>query len=73
MSKVVGTKLMKLLNRINERAALKGEPYTPQEIDKHEDAERIWATIAQCKQEAQESVREAWDNGHWAGSHEANN
>lgn len=63
---------MKLLSRINERVALEGEPYTPKEIDEHECAERIWATIAQCKREAQELVRDAWEEGHWTGSHGGN-
>ena len=46
---------MKLLNRVNERLAIKGTPYTPEEIDEHENAGRIWATIAECKREAQET------------------
>ena len=56
-----------LLKRINERQALKGRAYTPGEIDKHEDAANIWATIARCKQEAQEMVRDAYDKGFWDG------
>ncbi len=51
---------MKLLNRINERLALKGNPYTPQEIDEHECAERIWATIEQCRQESLDAIEEAY-------------
>jgi hypothetical protein len=58
---------MKLLNRINERLALKGEPYSPQEIDEHEYAERIWATIEQCKQESMVAVKEGYDIGYALG------
>ena len=51
---------MKLLNRINERLALKGNPYTPQEIDEHECAERIWSTIEQCMQESLDAIEEGY-------------
>lgn len=51
---------MKLLNRINERLALKGKPYSPQEINEHECAERIWATIEQCKQESLDAIEKAY-------------
>ena len=61
---------MKLLNRVNERLAIKGTPYTPEEIDEHENAGRIWATIAECKREAQETGRQLWDDGYWAGVHD---
>ncbi len=60
----------KILGRINERLALKGNPYTPQEIDEHECAERIWATIAQCKQEFDEAVDLSWKNGYEYGKDE---
>lgn len=55
---------MKILSFINDKAALKGKPYSPQEIDAHECSDRIWATIAQCKQEADMAVREAWEKGY---------
>lgn len=56
---------MKLLNCVNEVEALKGKPYTAQEIDNHEDSKRIWATISKCKQEANELGREMWSKGNW--------
>lgn len=56
-----------LLKRINKRQAIKGTAYTPEEIDNHEYAENIWATIASCKREAQEMVRDAYDKGFWDG------
>jgi hypothetical protein len=50
---------VKLLNKVNEKVASKSTPYTPEEIDLHENAGRIWATIAQkCKREAQEEGRQ---------------
>lgn len=58
---------MKLLNRINERLALKGKPYSPQEIDEHECAERIWATIEQCRQESLDAVQKGYDLGYAFG------
>lgn len=58
---------MKLLNRINNRLALKGNPYTPQEIDEHECAERIWATIEQCRQESFIAVKEGYEIGRAFG------
>ena len=59
---------MKLLNRINERLALKGKPYSPQEIDEHECAERIWATIEQCRQESFIAVEEGYNIGYAQGN-----
>lgn len=58
---------MKLLNRINERLALKGNPYTPQEIDEHECAERIWATIQQCRQESLTAATASYEIGYAFG------
>jgi hypothetical protein len=58
---------MKLLNAVDSKAGEKGTPYTPKEIDAHEYSERIWATIAECKREAQELSRKTWDEGYWAG------
>ena len=57
---------MKLLNRINQRLALNGEPYTADEINNHDDANRIWATIAQCKEEAGDAYRKGFGDGLWA-------
>ena len=51
---------MKLLNRVNNRSALKGKPYSPQEIDENECAERIWATIEQCRQESLDAIEEGY-------------
>ena len=48
---------MKLLNAVDSKAGAKGTPYTPKEVDAHEYSERIWATIAECKREAQELSR----------------
>ena len=61
---------MKILDSINLRLAFKGKPYTPVEIDEHESAERIWATIAECRREAQEAGQKLWDDGYWAGVHD---
>lgn len=61
---------MKLFDHINIPQALRGKPYTPEEIDKHEYAERIWATVAECKREAQELCQQAWGDGHWKGQHD---
>ena len=58
---------MKLLNCINERLALNGNPYTPQEIDEHECAERIWATIEQCRKESFVAVEEGYNIGYAHG------
>ena len=58
---------MKLLNRINERLALKGNPYTPQEIDEHECAERIWSTIEQCMQESLAAATASYEIGYTKG------
>ena len=54
---------MKLLNRVNERLALSAKPMTPVEIDEHEDAGKIWATIAVCRSEANEAVAVAFEMG----------
>lgn len=61
---------MKILSMVNVPEALRGTPYTPEEINNHEDSKRIWATIAECKREAQEACRNAWSNGYWAGRHD---
>lgn len=61
---------MKLLSQVNEMKALRVEPYTAEEIENHEYSERIWATVAECKREAQEACRNAWSNGYWAGRHD---
>ena len=61
--------MTQILKRINLEQALKGRVYTPEEIDKHEDARNIWATIFECKREAQVMVSEAYDNGYWHGQH----
>ena len=58
---------MKLLNRINNRLALKGNPYTAQEIDEHECAERIWATIEQCRQESLAAATASYEIGYAFG------
>lgn len=63
---------MKLLNAVDSKAGEKGTPYTPKEIDAHEYSKRIWATIAECKREAQELSRKTWDEGYWAGVHDRN-
>ena len=56
---------MKLLSCVNEVEALKGRPYTKEEIDNHEDSNRIWATVSKCKQEANDLGREMWSKGNW--------
>jgi hypothetical protein len=43
---------MKYLNAVETRQTNRS-PFSPQEIDEHEDAERIWAIIAEIKREAQ--------------------
>ena len=40
---------MKLLLLVNESLAGKSKPYTPEEINNHEDSGRIWATLNQCR------------------------
>ena len=60
---------MKLLNAVS-LTHIKAEPYTSEEIDNHEYADRIWATIAQCKREAQDACEKAWSDGYWAGVHD---
>jgi len=60
---------MKLLSLVNERLAFKSQPYTPEEVDKHDDAGRIWATIAQCKKEADAACKQSWEDGYWLGLH----
>jgi hypothetical protein len=57
---------MRLLDRAPKSAILR-EPYTPEEIDEHEHSGRIWATIMECRREAQELVRAAYDRGYWDG------
>ena len=54
---------MKILDSINLRLALKGKPYTPVEIDEHESAERIWATIAECRREAKKQDKSSGTTG----------
>ena len=56
---------MKLLNSVNEATAKKGKPYTPDEIDGHDNAARIWATIAQCKEEAQDAYKKGYGDALW--------
>lgn len=56
-----------LFKRINERLALKGRSYTSEEIDAHEDAKNIWATVALCKQDADAIVKQAYQDGYWDG------
>lgn len=60
---------MKLFRAATDRP-VKGIPYTPEEIDKHEYSERIWATVVECQRKAQEECQKAWDNGYWAGVHD---
>ena len=62
----------KYLSGVKSRLALKGQPYTVEEIDQHENASRIWATIAQCYREAQEEGRKLWGDGYWAGISDRN-
>jgi len=56
---------MKLLNRVNEATAAKGKPYAAEEIDKHDNAARIWATIYQCKVEAQDAYKKGYGDALW--------
>jgi hypothetical protein len=56
---------MKLINSVNESLALKGTAYTPDEIDKHDNAARIWATIAQCREEADSAYKKGFDDCLW--------
>lgn len=60
---------MKLLNSVNYQDT-NSTPYTLEEINAHEDKDRIWATIAECQREAQDAFREIWDRGYWAGKHD---
>jgi len=59
---------MKYLN-VPIKATL-ASPLTIEEIHAHEDAERIWATVAEIRREAQEAWRKAWDEGYWEGAHQ---
>ena len=56
---------MKLLNSVNDKLALNGEPYTADEINNHDNAARIWATIAQCKEEAQDAYKKGYGDALW--------
>ena len=58
---------MRLLKDINLLAALNGTAMTSVQIDKHPDANNIWATILECQRESQEAVRQAFDNGYSLG------
>jgi len=58
---------MRLLKDINLPAALNGTAMTSVQIDKHPDANNIWATILECQRESQEAVRQAFDNGYSLG------
>ena len=58
---------MKLIDRVD--TSDRGNPFTAEEIDHHEDSKRIWATVAQCKREAQEACQSAWGDGYWKGLH----
>jgi len=60
---------MKYLNAVETRQTNRS-PFSPQEIDEHEDAERIWAIIAEIKREAKDACQKSWDDGHWAGRHD---
>lgn len=60
---------MRLLDRVPKSAILR-EPYTVEEIEDHEHSGRIWATIMECRREAQELVRAAYDRGYWDGKHD---
>jgi len=57
---------MRLLDCAPKSAILR-VPYTAEEIDSHEHSGRIWATIVECKREAQELVRAAYERGYWNG------
>lgn len=58
---------MRLLKTINLIAAYKGKPMSNVEIDKHPDANNIWATILECQRESQEAVRRSFDEGYKCG------
>ena len=58
---------MKMFEQVNISAAMKGTPMSAKEIDDHENCNRIWATIVECRREAQELVRESWQLGYWDG------
>lgn len=58
---------MKLLTLVSDNALSKAKPLTAEEINAREDSERIWATIAQCKLEAQEQCRSVWEDAYWKG------
>jgi hypothetical protein len=50
---------MKYLNAVETRQTNRS-PFSPQEIDEHEDAERIWAIIAEIKREAKDACQKSW-------------
>ena len=56
---------MKFLAAVNDRRIKKSEPYTLEELDAHENSGRIWATIAECKREAEELSKRYWSLGFW--------
>ena len=58
---------MRLLKDINLPAALNGTAMTSVQIDKHPDANNIWATILECQRESQEAVRQGFDSGYSLG------
>jgi len=58
---------MKYLNRQPKPDYLKYEPYSIEEIDNHENSERIWSTLMAIRAEAQEQIRRAYDNGYADG------
>lgn len=58
---------MKLLNQVSDNALNEAKPLTAEEINAREDSDRIWATIAACKQEAQEQCRAVWEDAYWKG------
>lgn len=58
---------MKYLNRRPPASSYNSHPYTVEEIDAQDNADRIWATIAEIRREAQEQIRKAYDNGYADG------
>ena len=59
--------MTKYLKRQPPVSAFKSEPYSLEELDEHPNSNRIWATIMAIKEEADEYVQRAYDNGYSDG------
>lgn len=59
--------MTKYLSTKPHLSSYKTEPYSPEEIDAQDNADRIWSTIAAIRMEAQEAVRDAYDRGYADG------